>query len=149
MLRIRLLILLLPAVMIYSCGENPIIPEPFYETVYERSGLVDSLRGDCSAPQVRSLSLSSHDLAVYDSLRMHFSNSTDADLAFVEIYYIENFQIKNLMYLQGKSLSEVTFWQIPSPNYSGELTLRMGLKSSICTGHIYHLSMRDLTLSGK
>ncbi|HEX2788340.1 MAG TPA: hypothetical protein VHP32_10565 [Ignavibacteria bacterium] len=144
MLKANLLILLFLSVAIYSCTDKIFTPSPFFQVIYEKPGLVDSLRGDCSASQIRTFSLGSHDLAQYDSLLFQFSNSTDADLALIQVYYpgASNY----LMYLQGKSLSEISHWQIPAPDYNGEVYLRMILNSSVCTGHIYHLSVRDFKM---
>jgi hypothetical protein len=147
MLRVKLLILLFLSVVIYSCGDKIFTPSPFFEVIYEKPGLVDSLRGDCSASQIRTFSLGSHDLAQYDSLLFQFSNSTDADLAFIQIYYPGASHY--LMHLEGKSLSEITHWQIVAPDYEGEVYLRMVLNSSVCTGHMYHLTMRDFKMSAR
>lgn len=144
MLRVKLLILLFLSVAIYSCGDKIFEPSPFFEVIYEKPGLVDSLRGDCSSSQIRTFSLGSHNLAEYDSLLFQFSNSSDADLATIQVYYPGASQY--LMYLQGKSLSEITHWQTVAPDYEGEVYLRMILNSSVCTGQIYHLSMRDFKM---
>lgn len=148
MLRIKILILLFLSVAVYSCGDKIFTPSPFYDVIYERSGLVDSLRGDCSGSQIRTISLGSHDLSQYDSLIFQFTNSTDADLALLQVYYAAG-DSNYLVYLQGKSLSEITHWQVPAPNYDGEVYLRMILNSSVCTGHIYHFSVRDFKMHAR
>lgn len=145
MLRIRFLILLFLAAAVCSCSDKIFTPSEFYSVLYEKPGLVDSLRGDCSAPQIRTITMGSHDLSQYDSLIFTFSNSTDADLAIIQVYSPASHS-EYLMYLNGKSISEIGHWQIPAPNYEGEVYLRMILNSSVCTGHVYHLSVRDFKM---
>lgn len=130
-----------------SCSKDDAVSPASENLIYQRDGIIESFGGDCSAVQVRTSSLGNFNLADFNRLKFNFTAFSDADLSSISIYYIHNDETVNLVNLphrdQINSTQAVT---IDAPDYSGELFLRLTLKSSVCTGQIFHIEMRDLKI---
>lgn len=133
--------------LIAGCNKDNPVKTENEVLIYQRDGIIESFGGDCSAVQVRTSSLGNFGLNSSDRLKFNFSAFSDADLSSISVYYIQNDETVNLLNLphrdQINSTQTVT---IDSPDYSGELFLRLTLKSSVCTGQIFHIEMRDLKI---
>ena len=133
--------------LIAGCNKDNPVKTENEVLIYQRDGIIESFGGDCSAVQVRTSSLGNFGLNSSDRLKFNFSAFSDADLSSISVYYIKNDETVNLLNLphrdQINSTQTVT---IDSPDYSGELFLRLTLKSSVCTGQIFHIEMRDLKI---
>jgi len=133
----------------YGCSDNVTSPEVPYSNLLELNGLIDSLGGDCSGVIVRTRQLGIINFNEFSDLKFELNNSSDADMASVQVYYIEADQTNYLLNIEGFKIPETKVVNISSPGLVRELYLRITLKSSVCTGHIYHLSVRDFKLNAK
>lgn len=133
----------------FSCGENGIDSPASPELLFSADGLVEHLGGDCSAVQVRTRTLGTADLVPFSELKIDLNGMSDADLSSIEIYYFLNGDQIYLMNLSNRDeINNTRSLQIASPEFSGDLFLRVTLKSSVCTGQIYFLTLRDVKVYG-
>jgi len=143
--------LLLAAVLISGCGNNPSESyiEPEYSQIYQRAGLLDSIVGTCSSFLVRTIPLDTLDFTKYSRLKITMDSFTDGDLSSVQIYRLVNDTIANIYYAEG--LQAINFQNsiiIDSPSDRKMYYVRLKLFSSVCTGQFYHLKMRNLNILG-
>ena len=112
-------------------------------------GLVEHLGGDCSAVQVRTRILGSSDLNQFNKLKIELNGTSDADLSSIQIYYFVNGEQKYLIDLPSREeINSTRTIEVNSPDFAGEIYSRVTLKSSVCTGQIYFLTLRDVRVSG-
>lgn len=114
--------------------------------IFEKDGLVDSLGGDCSGVQIRTSELDTIDFTNYNSVKFNFNAGTDTDISSFEIFYIESDIKKNLVYLEGNSINSINQVIINSPKVKTNIYSRVTLQSSICTGQIYYIKLRDIKI---
>ena len=144
---IILLFTLLTSIVMSGCSkDNPVSAEK--ETlIYQRDGVIESFGGDCSAVQVRTSSFGNLDLNS-DKIKFELAGMSDADLSSILIYYLdsndEQVQLVNLPHRD--QINSTRTIVIDSPDYSGEIFLRATLKSSVCTGQIFHIEIRDVKI---
>lgn len=139
-------ILLVVSAIACNNSNNP-VTNRIETLVYERNGIIESLGGDCSAVQVRTSSFGNLDFTNISKVKFNFNGSSDADLSSIVIYYIENNNNINLVDLSDRDqINNTRSVEINSPDYNGEIFLRVTLKSSVCTGQIFHLEIRDLKI---
>ena len=145
MLKIIFIFCLLSLIALNGCKDNIVNNENF-DLVYERSGLIDSLAGDCSGVQVRTFSLDTLDLRSKTKIKFNFNSSTDTDVSTLEFYYIENNQIKRIIFLEGDQITTTSVLTVNAPQTNSEIYFKYSLRSSICTGQIFHFKIRDLKI---
>lgn len=116
--------------------------------IYQRDGIIESFGGDCSAVQVRTSSFGNLDLSNSRKIKFELYGMSDADLSSIVIYYLnENDEQINLVNLPHRDqINSTKTIEIDNPQYSGEILLRLTLKSSVCTGQIYHIELRDVKI---
>lgn len=143
------LLLVLLAVSFFSCNDNTIETASAPELLLSVEGLVEHLGGDCSAVQVRTRSLGSADLNQFSKLKIELSGTSDADLSSIQIYYFVNGEQNFLIDLPSREeINSTRDIEVNSPDFTGELHSRVTLKSSVCTGQIYYLTLRDVRIFG-
>lgn len=118
------------------------------DLLYEKPGLLDSLNGTCSAYLVRNFFLDTLDMSSYSNLRIELKGQTDGDRSNLIMYYLDNGAV-NMVELEG--LNEINgnvSLTIPAPEKMTDVHFRMLLFASVCTGHYYSLTVRDLKIYG-
>lgn len=143
-----LVILLLPVILISGCGKDNPVTQKTETLVFQRDGIIESFGGDCSAVQIRTSIIDSLDFTNAGTVKFKFSGMSDADLSSIVIFYINSFgEQVNLVNLPHRDqINSTGMVEITAPDYSGELFLRVTLKSSVCTGQIFHIEVRDLKI---
>lgn len=130
-----------------GCKDNPVETTQSYGLKFERSGLIDSITGDCSVVVTRVASLDSIDFRGVSKIKMEFNAHTDADISFVRFFYQNADTAVNIISLDGsEQISNMHNVEIDAPQTKQFFYLRMGLRSSVCTGDIFHLKLRDLKI---
>ncbi len=146
---IILILLILSAVVFQSCSDN-IQKNEISEIVYSKSGLVDSLTGTCSTFLVRNFVLDSLDFSGYTGASVRMNSFADGDLSEIGLYYLNADTAVFVFRISGtgeiNSGGERSF-QIPGDKR--KYFLRMKLFSSVCTGQLFSLTVRDFYLYGR
>lgn len=131
---------------ISGCSENP-VKTPTETLLYEYQGILENVGGDCSAVQIRTRSLGTMDLSDADKIKLNFEGMSDADLSSISFYYIENNEQINLVNLPDRDqINNTRSIEVDSPGISTELFSRVTLKSSVCTGQIFFLTLSNLKI---
>ena len=136
--------------IISGCSKSPVESgSPKSETlIYEKSGLVDSLTGTCSAYIVHTMILDSIDLSNFSEIKIEMNSFTDGDLSNINLYYLQDTAV-NIFSLNGSgSINSTTSFTALSPKTHSTLYLRLRLFSSVCTGQYFHLKMHNLRIYG-
>lgn len=143
-------IILTSFLFLSGCADKITAPEEVvYSDILEINGLIDSLGGDCSGVIIRTRDLGNFNLSQFEKLKFELNNSSDADLAAFQIYYTESGNNVFLVNIEGENITGTRTVEINSPKSNVQLNLRIMLKSSVCTGHIYHLTVKDLKIKAK
>ncbi len=141
-------LLLLPF-MLSSCSDNQVTDAQSETVLINASGIVEHLDGDCSAVQIRTKSLGNADFTGYPSVKIELDGMSDADLASIQIFYYENGEQRSMLDLRSRDeINSTRISEISSPSSGREIFARVTLKSSVCTGQIYYLTLRDVKISG-
>ena len=133
-----------------GCSNNP-VSSPVWQgtTLLQKPGLIDSLIGTCSTFLIHTIPLDSIDLRNYGNIGFNLDAVTDGDLSGLSIYFVRSDTSVYLVNLNGQSeISNTKFISISSPKIKDKLFMRLKLFASVCTGDNYHLSVRDLRISG-
>ncbi|CAN5483138.1 hypothetical protein BH10BAC5_BH10BAC5_24660 [soil metagenome] len=131
-----------------GCNNNITSPDS-YNTIYQKDGLLDSISGNCSVVETRWFLLDKFDLTNVSKLKVEFNAFTDADISFIDIFYLNDTGI-NVMEVVGKNnISNKKSFEIDSPKLKKDYYMRIGLSSSVCTGDLFHIKLRDLKISVK
>ncbi|MBK7158654.1 MAG: hypothetical protein IPH77_08870 [Ignavibacteria bacterium] len=149
MFKIILKIFFLFTIFVSGCSkENSPVSGRTELLVYSRDGVLESFGGDCSAVQIRTSSLGNLDLTGIQKVKFTLNGFSDADLSSIMIYYLDNNgEQVNLINLPHRDqINSTSIIEIDSPDYSGEIYLRLTLKSSVCTGQLFHIELRDLKI---
>lgn len=145
----RFNILIIFICLVSGCGLDDPVNTADETILFQREGIVESFGGDCSGVQIRTSSLNIYNLGQFENLKFDFSAFSDADLSSISIFYISEGETVNLMNLIDRDeLNSSRTYSCESPEFNGELFLRLTLKSSVCTGQIFHIEMRDLKVTG-
>ena len=132
-----------------SCGDSSTESGSAPELLLSAEGLVEHLGGDCSAVQIRTRVLGSADMNQFNKLKIEINGVSDADLSSIQMYYVSNNEQMFLMDLRNRDeINNTQSLEVAAPDYSGELFTRVTLKSSVCTGQIYYLTLRDVRVYG-
>ncbi len=145
----NLLFIAILSVAVFSCGDSSTDAGSAPELLLSAEGLVEHLGGDCSAVQIRTRSLGSADLSQFSKLKIDINGSSDADLSSIQMYYVSNDEQMFLLDLRNRDeINNTQSLEVTSPDHAGELYTRVTLKSSVCTGQIYYLTLRDVRVYG-
>ncbi len=132
-------------ISIFSCQENSV--NNLEKILFQLDGVIENVGGDCSAVQIRTRSLGTLDLTGSNKVRFEFSGMSDADLSSISIFYFHNDIAVNLVNLTDRDMINNTgSIEINSPKVNAEFFTRVTLKSSVCTGQIFHLTFSDLKI---
>lgn len=131
-----------------ACKDNSIdSTTASYGLKYEKEGLLDSLVGDCSTVLTRVIPLDSIDFRGVSKLKMQYTAHTDADISFLKFFYINADTAVNLVSLEGTdAISNMNSVETDVPQTKQYFYVRMALRSSVCTGDIFHIKLRDLKI---
>lgn len=149
-IRFKFLFFIFSAV-IFSCNENAVDTTVDTDTetlIYQYDGLIEDIGGDCSAVQVRTRSYGMFDLTIADRIKFNFNGMSDADLSSISFCYINSNdeQVILIDLTDREQINSTRTVEINSPGLNTEIFSRVTLKSSVCTGQIFFLSLRDLKI---
>lgn len=133
-----------------SCSENPQEPNSSNQLLlYEKQGLVDSLVGTCSSYLIRNFTLDSIDFNGHSKGIFEKDAFTDGDLSEIIVYYINSDTAVNVVKLEGQSqINSTNPIMFQPPSSKKQYYLRLKLFSSVCTGQLYHLKLRNVRIYG-
>ena len=133
-----------------SCSESPVeSPSTSNYLLYEKSGLIDSITGTCSTYLIRNFTLDSIDFSQYDKAVLEKNSFTDGDLSGIQVYYLNSDTAVYVIDLQGRGqINNASFVEFQPPKRKEKYYLRMKLYSSVCTGELFHLKLRDMKIYG-
>ncbi len=116
--------------------------------IYQYEGLIEDVGGDCSAVQIRTRSYGMFDLTNSDRIKFTFNGMSDADLSSITFYYLDNNneQVNLINLTDREQINSTQSAEVNSPRINTEIFSRVTLKSSVCTGQIFFLSLRDLKI---
>jgi hypothetical protein len=151
--RMKFIIILMIFISFYclnGCNNNPVSNTDWRgTTLFQKPGLIDSLIGTCSTYLIHTIPLDSLDFRNYGNISFNLDAMTDGDLSGLSIYYVRADTSVYLVNLNGQTeISNTKFISIPSPKIKDKLFMRLKLFASVCTGENYHLTVRDLRISG-
>ena len=134
-----------------ACKDNSVeTTTPSYGLKFERDGLLDSITGDCSTVVTRVAGLDSLDFRGFSKIKMQYNAHTDADISFLRIFYLQADTAVNVISLDGSDeISNMTSIEVDAPQTKQYFYVRMALRSSVCTGDIFHIKLRDLKIYTK
>lgn len=141
------LLIIATLLLIYSgCSDNSV--QTTTETLlYEYPGVMENVGGDCSAVQIRTRSLGTLDLSGSDKIRFSFEGMSDADLSSISFYYLENDEQIFLVNLPDRDqINSTRSIEVNTPGINTEIYSRVTLKSSVCTGQIFFLTLSNLKI---
>lgn len=131
---------------IYGCSDNS-VQSPTETLIYEYPGVIENVGGDCSAVQIRTRSLGTFDLASADKIKFSFEGMSDADLSSINFYYLLNDEQVHLVNLTDRDqINNTRTIEVDAPGIETEVYSRVTLKSSVCTGQIYFLTLSNLKI---
>lgn len=154
MRNLALFLLLILTITIYSCGsDSPTQTEPA-NTIFNKSGIVDSVKILTSGNTSQSMNFftDAYDFSSLDSIRVQFTyTKTGSDSTPVSIYYLNNMvptYLYSVIDTQKSTHSVIINSRIPSPKKSATLgyTLRATKNSSDSLGFC---SLKDVTITRK
>ncbi|MCX6159404.1 MAG: hypothetical protein NTY74_15595 [Ignavibacteriae bacterium] len=133
-----------------SCSENPQeSPATSNYLLYQKPGLIDSITGTCSTYLIRNFTLDSIDFSHYDKAVFEKNSFTDGDLSGIQVYYLTSDTAVNVIDLQGRvQINTTSFVEFQPPKRKEKYYLRMKLYSSVCTGQLFYLKLRDMKIYG-
>lgn len=131
-----------------ACKDNSVTEtESSYSLKFERTGLLDSITGDCSTVLTRVIALDSIDFRGVSKLKMQYNAHTDADISFLKFFYLNADTAVNIISLEGtEAISNMSSVEVNVPQTKQYFYVRMALRSSVCTGDIFHIKLRDLKI---
>jgi len=133
-----------------SCSESPVeSPATGNYLLYQKPGLIDSITGTCSTYLIRNFTLDSIDFSQYDKAVLEKNSFTDGDLSGIQVYYLNSDTAVYVIDLQGRGqINNASFVEFQPPKRKEKYYLRMKLYSSVCTGELFHLKLRDMKIYG-
>jgi hypothetical protein len=146
----KILILILLSAFALSCSDNnPQESTQAPEQLYIHNGILDSIVGTCSTYLIRTFPLDTLDFTGFDRVRFERESFTDGDLSGISLYYLNSGTAVNVINLEGiEAVNNTSPLEIQSPGNRTEYFIRMKLNSSICTGELYHLILRNPAIYG-
>ena len=144
----KLFALMLLAICIAGCKSNITSPDS-YTKIYQKDGLLDSISGNCAVIETRWFLLDTFDLRNASKLKVEFNAFTDADISFINIYYVNDVGVNVLEVVGSSDISNKKSFEIDAPKLKKDFYMRIGLSSSVCTGEAFHIKLRDLKISAQ
>ena len=144
------ILLIISVLAATGCSENPqenVVTNSYF--LYEKAGLIDSIVGTCSTYLVRNFTLDTINFSGYDKAILEKDAYTDGDLSEILIYYLNADTAVTILHLQGKGqINSASHMEFQPPKRIEKYYLRMKLYSSVCTGQLFHLKLRDVKIYG-
>lgn len=132
-----------------GCNTKSTVEPETYTLLYKRPGLLDSLIGTCSTFLIRTIVLDTINATEYQKLQVDLNAQTDGDLSSVEMFYYKRDSLKTFFVLNGiNQINNTPSVTISSPKDKVLIYLRLKLYSSVCTGQLYFLRVRNITING-
>jgi len=149
----KIIILILFAAVFYSCSESPTgsggevnLTETL---IFEQTGVVDSIVGTCSTFLIRTVILDTLDLRDYKKLKVEMERFTDGDRSEISMHYVRADTAVKILNAEGLSgINGTDAFVIDSPALKDKYYFRMKLYSSVCTGQLFHLKVKNLRIYG-
>ncbi len=134
-----------------SCSENPQESVSVNQVlIYQKSGLIDSIVGTCSTFLIRNFTLDTINFSSYKKAFLEKEAFTDGDLSEIIVYYLNSDTVVSVINLQGRDMINSTGRiEFQPPKDKRNYFLRMKLYSSVCTGQLFHLKLRDVKIYGE
>jgi len=144
---ISFLILVFGGIIQLSCNENSVEGQRVENLVLQLDGELEYILGDCSATQVRTRNLGVLDFTNAQKVRFDLSGMTDADISSIGIFYVNNNENVFLVDLPDRNAVNGTgSVEVNSPRTNSGIFLRVTLRSSVCTGQLFHIRVSDLKI---
>jgi hypothetical protein len=132
-----------------GCNRNLTVEPETYVLLYQKQSLLDSLVGTCSTFLIRTIILDTVNTVGYQKLQINLNAKTDGDLSSVEMFYYKGDSIKTLFSLNGISqINNTNSVTSSSPEDKTQIFVRLKLYSSVCTGQLYYLKIRNVVING-
>ena len=133
-----------------SCSESPLESSTTSNyLLYQKPGLIDSITGTCSTYLIRNFTLDSIDFSQYDKAVLEKNSFTDGDLSGIQVYYLNSDTAVYVIDLQGKGqINTASSVEFQPPKRKEKYFLRLKLYSSVCTGQLFYLKLRDMKIYG-
>jgi len=148
----KLIVLILLSVVFYSCSESPTgsSESNLSETLlYQQNGLVDSIVGTCSTFLIRTVILDTMDLREYNKLKFEMERFTDGDRSEINMHYVRADTAVKILSAEGlEGINGNNAIVVNSPGNKDKYYFRMKLFSSVCTGQLFHLKVKNLRIYG-
>lgn len=145
----RKVYLFLFLLIITGCNTKTTVETDNYTLLYQKSGLLDSLVGTCSTFLIRTFVLDTLNTTEFQKLQINLNAKTDGDLSSVEMFYYKGDSTKTLFILNGiNQINNTSFLTLSSPGNNTQMYIRLKLYSSVCTGQLYFLSVRNIIING-
>ncbi|MCE1164792.1 MAG: hypothetical protein LWX07_05235 [Bacteroidetes bacterium] len=146
---ILLIISVLLSFILEACSDNTQSAETPV-LLYSKPGLVDSLIGTCSTYLIRNFIIDTLDFSGYKNASVSMNSFADGDLSEISIYYLNSDTAVSVFSVSGISgINTQGERDFNVPNDRKKYYLRMKLYSSVCTGQLFTLRIRDLNIYGK
>ena len=149
----KIFILMLFAGVFYSCSENPAGSRGevnYTETLlFEQTGVVDSIVGTCSTFLIRTVIIDTLDLRGYSKLKVEMERFTDGDRSEISMHFVRADTAVKVMNAEGlDGINGTEPLRVDSPGNKDRYFFRMKLYSSVCTGQLFHLKVKNLRIYG-
>ncbi len=149
----KIIVLIIIAGVFYSCSENPAGSSGevnYTETLlFEQAGVVDSIVGTCSTFLIRTVLLDTLDLRGYSKLKVEMERFTDGDRSEISMHFVRADTTVKVMNAEGlEGINGTEPLRVDSPGNKERYYFRMKLYSSICTGQLFHLKVKNLRIYG-
>jgi hypothetical protein len=135
-----------------SCTEDKSNPVKQFQTqslLYQKSGLIDSIVGTCSSYLISTVILDTLDFRQFNTARFQRVAYTNANLSEINIYYLNADTAVSVLHLQGSNqINSTGATDFQPPKIKTKFYLRLKLFSSVCTGDLFHLKLRDVNIFG-
>lgn len=149
----KLIFVIFLAAVFYSCSESPTgsggevnLTETL---IFEQTGVVDSIVGTCSTFLIRTVILDTLDLRDYKKLKVEMERFTDGDRSEISMHYVRADTAVKILNAEGLSgINGTDAFVIDSPALKDKYYFRMKLYSSVCTGQLFHLKVKNLRIYG-
>ncbi len=137
----------------YSCSENPAGSRGevnYTETLlFEQTGVVDSIVGTCSTFLIRTVIIDTLDLRGYSKLKVEMERFTDGDRSEISMHFVRADTAVKVMNAEGlDGINGTEPLRVDSPGNKDRYFFRMKLYSSVCTGQLFHLKVKNLRIYG-
>jgi hypothetical protein len=134
-----------------SCSENPQGSVSVnQDLIYQKPGLIDSIVGTCSTFLIRNFTLDTINFSSYNKAYLEKDAFTDGDLSEIIVYYLNSDTAVSVLNLQGRDMINSTGRiEFQPTKDKRNYFLRMKLYSSVCTGQLFHLKLRDVKIYGE